>query len=245
MKFAVGFADPLWVHPKQPGQCLSEIFDALTIAPATHFLFAEYHPQPPWVASPATPPLQPLLPSPPRILGSPPRNSAPSWRSTDDAVFDQAQRPVARPPSGTQEPSLTALPPALAPASLFRFAGEHPRPLQRHGGVFPHSGQRANRGLCAPAPRHRQRPLRHTCHRGRDPQGKPQPQAIWESQPVCGGEAPAAPAGRSTELRSRGEGAFPSPHAIGPFAPPHATCSSPRSGRTTAALVCSPLISLK
>jgi len=66
-----------------------------------------------------------------------------------------------------------------------------PGPLRRHGGVFPRSEQQANRGLRAIAPRHRHRPLRHPRHRGRDPQGEPQPPAIWESQSVCAGQAPA------------------------------------------------------
>ncbi len=29
----------------------------------------------------------------------------------------------------------------LVPAALYRFAGEHPRPLRRRGGVFPRSRQ--------------------------------------------------------------------------------------------------------
>ena len=106
-----------------------------------------------------------------------------------------------RPSLGQEEPGGATLRSALAPAALFRFAGEYPRPLRRHGGVFPRSGQRADWGLRAPAPRHRYRPLRHPRQRGGDPQGKPQPQSIWESQSLCGGQAPAAPAGRASRLR--------------------------------------------
>jgi hypothetical protein len=64
--------------------------------------------------------------------------------------------------------------------------------------------------------RHRHRPLRHPRHRGRDPQGQPQPQSIWESQPVCGGEAPAQ--GKSPHPYRR------EAHGL----PAQATCSSPR-----------------
>jgi hypothetical protein len=62
--------------------------------------------------------------------------------------------------------------------------------LQRHGGVFPGYGHRADWRLRAPAPRHRHCPLRHPRHWGRDPAGEPQPQAIWEPQSVCSGQAP-------------------------------------------------------
>ena len=42
-------------------------------------------------------------------------------------------------------------------------------------------------------------------------------------------------------LQCQGE----SPNPKGPSGPPHAACSSPSSRRTTAALVCSPVISLR
>ena len=46
---------PEWVHAKPHGQCRAETFASHTTAPAQHFPFAEHHPHPLWVASPAAP----------------------------------------------------------------------------------------------------------------------------------------------------------------------------------------------
>ena len=90
------------------------------------------------------------------------------------------------PALGQEEAGDAPLRSALAPAALFRFADADPRPLRRHGGVFPSPCQRADWGLRAPAPRHWHRPLRHPRHRGRDRPRQRHPSGPWHPLPPAG-----------------------------------------------------------